>query len=98
MGVQVGFSTYEGTVIASHQWGGETTEMPVPPARPGTWDSVLHSSARKVGADNLALVFTKEHQDGTLGSTNKGQRAIGVVYNPAFERWGNYVSTLMAQR
>lgn len=94
----VGFSTYEGTVIASHYWGGETAALAMPKARTGSWDSVLHSVALKMNADNVALVFAKQHQEGTLGKTRKGQRAIGVVYNPAFERWGNYVPTSLAQR
>ena len=28
----------------------------------------------------------------------KGQRAIGVVYNPQYERYGNYVPTILAKR
>lgn len=29
---------------------------------------------------------------------NKGQRAIGVVYNPRYERYGNYVPTILSLR
>jgi hypothetical protein len=29
---------------------------------------------------------------------NRGQRAIGVVYNPVYERYGNYVSTTLTSR
>jgi erythromycin esterase-like protein len=28
----------------------------------------------------------------------KGQRAIGVVYNPEYERYGNYVPTILTRR
>jgi erythromycin esterase len=28
----------------------------------------------------------------------RGQRAIGVVYNPKYERFGNYVPTLLTRR
>jgi hypothetical protein len=28
----------------------------------------------------------------------KGQRAIGVVYNPEYERFGNYVPTILTKR
>jgi erythromycin esterase len=28
----------------------------------------------------------------------RGQRAIGVVYNPEYERYGNYVPTNLAKR
>lgn len=29
---------------------------------------------------------------------NRGQRAIGVVYNPKYERYGNYVPTILSLR
>jgi len=29
---------------------------------------------------------------------NRGQRAIGVVYNPQYERYGNYVPTILSLR
>ena len=29
---------------------------------------------------------------------SKGQRAIGVVYNPSYEKYGNYVETILPIR
>ncbi len=43
----VGFSTYEGTVVASHAWGGSTEVLVVPPARVGSCDTVTRRSRTK---------------------------------------------------
>ena len=40
--VLVGFSSHRGTVIASQAWGDAMRVLPVPPARPGSWEDVLH--------------------------------------------------------
>jgi erythromycin esterase-like protein len=93
----VGFSTYEGTVIASHAWGGSTEVLVVPPARDGSWDAEMHDAAIKNETDKLALVFEQKHKRGPLAEM-RHQRAIGVVYNPAYEKWGNYVPTSLSRR
>lgn len=40
--VLVGFSSHRGSVIAGREWGAVMERMDVPPARPGSWDDVLH--------------------------------------------------------
>lgn len=49
--------------------------------------------------------FTKKMQtetetidDENYDSSSRGQRAIGVVYNPKYERFGNYVPTMLSKR
>ena len=39
-----------------------------------------------------------EENDGAKGDKLMGQRAIGVVYNPEYERYGNYVPTDICKR
>jgi erythromycin esterase-like protein len=39
-----------------------------------------------------------EENDGANGDKLMGQRAIGVVYNPEYERYGNYVPTDICKR
>jgi erythromycin esterase len=90
--VLVGFSTYEGTVIAGREWGAPMERMRVPVAREGSWEAVLHSA----GGDRLLLLDGDRHPDVMLEP--RGHRAIGVVYDPAAERWGNYVSTVLPFR
>ena len=87
----VGFGSYRGTVIAGEEWGAPWEEMTVPPGREDSWEHVLHTA---LGGDGLLLF------DG--GSAElaawRGHRAIGVVYRPQYERFGNYVPTVLPER
>jgi erythromycin esterase len=67
--------------------------MKVPPARPGSWEDVLH---RASPADTL-LIFTPEDEVPEL-LEERGHRAIGVVYRPQYEGYGNYVPTILPKR
>jgi erythromycin esterase len=91
--VLVGFSTYEGSVIAGSEWGVPARRMRVPAARFGSWDEVLH---RVQPADKL-LIFDPELKLAEL-LEERGQRAIGVVYRPQYEAYGNYVPTVLPKR
>jgi erythromycin esterase-like protein len=99
----VGFGTYKGTVIAASRWGERMERMNVPPAIEGSWESIIHQNSR---GSNTIINFRDDaemvtrHQLGIGNQTGKkrGQRAIGVVYNPVYERYGNYVQTNLAKR
>jgi erythromycin esterase len=91
----VGFGTYSGSVIAAKEWGEPMERMPVPPAVDGSWDSFLHRVENK--GQNKLLVFSGTDKMETPVES-KGQRAIGVVYNPSYERYGNYVETILPAR
>ncbi|WP_026563680.1 erythromycin esterase family protein [Bacillus sp. UNC41MFS5] len=88
----VGFGTYSGTVVASTEWGKDVQIMQVPPAQFGSWESLMH----KTSSANKYLLFTDENRDEF--STTIGHRAIGVVYRPEYEHFGNYVPSNMGQR
>ncbi|MGQ0813238.1 MAG: erythromycin esterase family protein [Gemmatimonadota bacterium] len=88
----VGFASYRGSVIAGEEWGAEMARMPVPPAKGGSWEDLLHQA----GA-NDKMLFSNE-LNGADADRQRGQRAIGVVYDPAWERAGNYVPTVMPRR
>jgi erythromycin esterase len=90
--VLVGFSSYQGSVIAGAEWGAPMERMPVPAARAGSWEQILHDHS---AADRL-LLFSDEEPDEMLEP--HGHRAIGVVYNPAHERFGNYVPSVLPFR
>jgi erythromycin esterase len=67
--------------------------MPVPPARKGSWEDIL----RRTSEEDKLLVFAEtEDEDGLLEP--RAHRAIGVVYDPAYERFGNYVPTVLPRR
>lgn len=90
--VLVGFSTHSGTVCAGDAWGASMETMVVPPGREGSFEDVLH----RVGAKDGLYLFDGLPK-GTLVEP-RGHRAIGVVYRPAFERYGNYVPTVLPRR
>jgi erythromycin esterase len=89
----VGFGSYEGTVIAGEAWGAPMREVNVPPAREGSIEHQLHNQSKK----NRYLLFNTEDIQ-KRHETAIRHRAIGVVYNPENERYGNYVSSVMSQR
>ena len=67
--------------------------MRVPPAREGSWEDVLHAAG---GSDKLLLL--DEVRDAEDFLTERGHRAIGVVYHPEYEHLGNYVPTVLPHR
>jgi erythromycin esterase-like protein len=91
--VLVGFGSYRGGVIAGDEWEAPMERMEVPPARPGSWEDVLHQAGP---ADRLLLLERPRRPRPLLEV--RGHRAIGVVYHPAFERLGNYVPTVFPRR
>jgi erythromycin esterase-like protein len=91
--VLVGFGGFRGGVIAGEEWGAQMRRMPVPAARSGSLESLLHGL---VGEDALIVVPRGDVPE-WLGR-RLDHRAIGVVYRPERERWGNYVPTVLGQR
>jgi erythromycin esterase-like protein len=91
--VLVGLGGYRGGVIAGEQWGAQMRRMPVPAARSGSLEALLHE---QVGRDALFVVPPGD-RPGWL-DRRLDHRAIGVVYRPERERWGNYVPTVLGER
>jgi len=91
--VLVGFGSHHGSVIAGQRWGAEMEEMTVPPAREGSWEDLLHQAGR----DDRMLVFAPSGLS-EAWFEQRGHRAIGVVYRPQHERFGNYVPTVLPRR
>lgn len=91
--VLVGSGTHRGTVIAGDSWGAPMRELPVPPARPGSLEDVLHHTAPE-----RALFVFPRHDRPDLLTEWLGHRAVGVVYHPEREQWGNYVPTAVGDR
>jgi erythromycin esterase len=91
----VGFGTHRGTVIAAEEWGAPMQRMRVPAARDGSFEEAMHDAA--VG--DALMLFDGSDDAGVQGFDEPmGHRAIGVVYDPNHERWGNYVPTIVPRR
>ncbi|TXK28401.1 erythromycin esterase family protein [Pontibacter qinzhouensis] len=89
----VGFGTYQGSVIASKSWGAPMQKMDVPPARPGSWEAMLHEIS-----DEDKIILSKDLSQVPELRKPLGHRAIGVVYDPKFEQYGNYVPSQIQDR
>lgn len=92
--VLVGFGSYHGEVMAGQSWGAPMQVMQMPKARQASWEYLLHSS----GKENKILIMNDFSGYRLLKENYIGHRAIGVVYNPLQERYGNYVPTILPSR
>ena len=88
----IGFGTYEGTVIAADRWGDPFEIINVPPAKLTKWEGQLHAAS----PEDKVLLFNDENR--ALFNDWIDHRAIGVVYNPAYEAYGNYVPSRVGSR
>ncbi|HEX2206278.1 MAG TPA: erythromycin esterase family protein [Longimicrobium sp.] len=91
--VIAGFASHRGSVIAGSEWGAPMQRMRVPEAREGSWEHVFHQA----GAHDR-LVMMDEIDDVPAALDARGHRAIGVVYHPEREAYGNYVPSVLPFR
>jgi erythromycin esterase len=91
--VIAGFSSHRGSVIAGSEWGAPMQRMRVPEAREGSWEHVFHEA----GAHDK-LVMMDGLDDVEAAQDARGHRAIGVVYHPEREAYGNYVPSVLPFR
>jgi len=91
--VLAGFGSHRGSVIAGREWGAPMERLPVPEARVGSWESILH---RIEASDRLLALETLRRHEEMMRA--RGHRAIGVVYHPEYEAFGNYVPTMLPGR
>jgi erythromycin esterase-like protein len=98
--VLVGFGSHHGTVIAGDEWGAPMRRMHVPDARAGSWEDAMHAAVAGQLPNDAALLVFADADDGGIAELDEpiAHRAIGVVYDPGGERWGNYVPTLISRR
>ena len=92
--VLVGFGSYKGTVMAGKSWGAPMKVMSLPEAKTGSWEYLLHEA----GPENKLLLMENFANNDALMENHLGHRAVGVVYQPQYERHGNYVPTILPLR
>lgn len=83
--VLVGFTTYDGTVTAAHEWDGPAERMSVRPALPESYEALFH----RTGLDRFLLLLAPGPAADALQPA-RVERAIGVIYRPATERASHY--------
>ena len=88
----VGFGGYEGTVIAASAWGAPARRLAVPPAVAQSHEDVV-----QIGVGRPCLFVFGNDRDGWPESLRQ-HRAIGVVYHPEREPFGNWVPTVIGSR
>lgn len=94
----LGFGSYQGEVTAGAAWGADVATMPLPEAKPGSWEDYFHKTSRAIQSDKFFLNLRGIEKTSLLYK-KLGHRAVGVVYNPALEKFGsNYVPTRLAER
>ena len=92
--VLVGFGTHRGTVIAGREWGAPMQLMKVPAAQEGS----VEDSMSDAGVSDSVFLFQNPRAPIRSLMQFRGHRAIGVVYDPRAEHWGNYVPTILPRR
>lgn len=92
--VTIGFGSHRGSVIAAREWDAPMERMPVPQAREDSWEDLF---SQTLGDDSL-MILTDGQTTHEIFRSVRGHRAIGVVYNPDYERLGNYVPTSLSRR
>jgi erythromycin esterase len=92
--VLVGFGSYQGSVMAGKSWGAPMQTIPMPAARKGSWEYLLHSA----GKESKLLLMNDFAGNDMFMENHIDHRAIGVVYNPMYEQYGNYVPTILPLR
>lgn len=93
--VLVGMAAHRGEVVAGSAWGAPSRAVPVPPGREGSLEDLLHQA---LGDQPSVLVHPPAYDQPRWLRTSSDHRAIGVVYDPARERWGNYVPSTVGDR
>src|SRR5438067_1451919 len=90
----VGFTTYDGTVTAAHEWDGPAERMQIVPSMAGSVESIFHD----VGLPRFFLPLRDPGE--ALGALREPrlERAIGVIYRPGTERASHYFSVRVADQ
>jgi erythromycin esterase-like protein len=82
----VGFTTWAGTVSAASEWDAPVERKRVRPALDDSYEALFHA----VGAERFLVDLREVGEAGGMLATPRLERAIGVVYQPATERWSHY--------
>jgi erythromycin esterase len=94
--VLIGFSSHHGSVIAGTSWGERMQRMTVPSGRSHSYEDLLHRTTPGGLTDKLIALWQAPSTPELI--ERRGHRAIGVVYRPEHEAFGNYVPSVLPRR
>jgi erythromycin esterase-like protein len=92
--VLVGFTTYEGTVLAADEWDAPGRVRTLNPALPESYSALFHHT----GIPAFLLTFRGREPLGAALGEPRLERAVGVVYAPRTERQSHYFTARMSQQ
>ena len=88
----IGFTSFEGKVMAGSSWGAPMEEMTIPPAISNSIEYKLN----QIDQESFYLIFDKEDRK-KKNLKLMGNRAVGVVYNPKRDK-RQFVPTIVPMR
>ncbi|MFA7066632.1 MAG: erythromycin esterase family protein [Dysgonamonadaceae bacterium] len=88
----IGFTSFEGKVMAGSNWGAPMEEMTIPPAISNSIEYKLN----QIDQESFYLIFDKEDRK-KKNLKSMGNRAVGVVYNPKRDK-RQFVPTIVPMR
>jgi erythromycin esterase-like protein len=92
--VLVGFTTDRGRVMAARGWGIEGEVRELRPAIPGSYARIFTDT----GIPDFMLIFRGNQPLSEAFSTERLQRAVGVVYMPQSERTSHYFGARISKQ
>lgn len=90
----VGFSTHHGTVTAASDWGDKAERKRVRPGLNGSYEDLFHD----VEISDFLLNLRERNDATAFLSEPRMQRAIGVIYLPATERYSHYFESRLPEQ
>jgi erythromycin esterase-like protein len=96
--VNVGFTTYTGTVTAADDWGGAGHTKPVNVALDGSHEDLLHRVAAASGHDRFLVPLRGSSPAAEALRRPRLERAIGVIYRPRSERISHYFEARLSDQ
>jgi erythromycin esterase-like protein len=92
--VNVGFTTYDGTVTAASRWDAPAKLRRVNPALPGSYEALFH----EVGHPRFLLSLEHGSDAAEILRAPRLERAIGVIYRPDTERRSHYFDARLSDQ
>jgi erythromycin esterase-like protein/predicted phosphoribosyltransferase len=92
--VNVGFTTFTGTVSAATEWDGPVHRRHVRPALAGSYERLFHDA----GVPRFLLPLRTDLELASALAGPRLERAIGVIYAPQTERRSHYFHARLAEQ